>query len=141
MSDKIYFSMIYSNNRYFIPCNNKGEIHAYKSMEDGINDWEKIYHPTHEMSMEASATACIHYIFYSPTVVELSDINSLRENVILPGAHMFKLQHVSGNMTAIACEGPKTEELYNSGNKPRLVDDAQAYGQLDLFLDPTTEDE
>ena len=120
MSDEIYISIVLSGGQFYILTDKSGSITAFRDTEDGTSYYETSYNASHERGYEASMSACINNMTYSPSIIKVSGLEEIR-TMVGPEPHLFDLRHVSGYMTGIPIPDPVVgQEYWDKGVKPRL---------------------
>jgi|ADurb_Leu_01_Slu_FD_contig_111_204794_length_4986_multi_2_in_0_out_0_3 hypothetical protein len=117
----IYISIMKSDDKFYITTDKKGIISGFKTKEDGVSSYEKLYMEWHQRSHEASMSACLGYMTFQPSIVKVSGVDEIRK-MVGNEPHLFDLSHVSGYMTGIQIPDPAVgQEYWDKGAKPQLI--------------------
>jgi hypothetical protein len=122
LDDKeFYISIVLSGGRYYIATSKTGVISAFPTAKDGTKFYEDSYNTSHERGYEASMSACINHMTYSPSIVKVSGLDEIKK-MVGPEPHLFGLSHISGSMTVISIPDLSVgQEYWDKGEKPKLI--------------------
>lgn len=103
-------------------CKEDGKwvIQGFERESEGLRFFERGYSQNHGRGYEASMSACIFDIQYSPRIVEL-DLETIQADLLGDELRLKGLSSVAGHMTGLVCAGPKAAEMYETGSVPRLT--------------------
>lgn len=120
MDEKIYISIIKSNDNYYIKLNRSSAVEAFKTETEGVRFFEDGYNRHIQSGAEGAASACLNNMFFSPSIVCVEGLKEIKKIV---GDHPkpYSLSHVSGYMVALMIPDINIgEDYWNKGVKPRL---------------------
>ena len=110
-----------SNKDKYFMCSKEGDILVKENPVEAIRDIEDSYNRNHGRGYESSMSACVHHIFFQPTVVQIpEDIEEIRKMLAEPGG-VFGLRHISGHYHGRKLKPEAAEELLKTEIKPRLI--------------------
>lgn len=91
------------SGKIFLMTNRDGSVSGFASVKEAQDSFEEGYNRNHRRGYEASMSACVHFIFFEPKVLELKDesIETLKEIVGEGPYSNCSLVTVAGRMTGI----------------------------------------
>jgi hypothetical protein len=92
-------------------------IYGFKSKKEGLRYFEDAYNRNHDMSYEASMSACINHIFFQPSIVSLT----IEEIKAIGPQKLLRLSHISGFMTILSLPRKAAKPIWDAGAKPKLI--------------------
>jgi hypothetical protein len=103
----------YDNEVYIMTDQDTKSVVGFKNSVTAARHFEQPYFErTMGDNYERSASACIHFIFFTPKVMEFDGINNLAKLLAPPPYDVYTCHTVAGQMTGIKCneEGKKAYE-------------------------------
>jgi len=122
---KNWIALVKTAKGIFIVLDDSNEaILGFVDQADGLRYYEDAYHRAHGRSYEGSMSACINWMAYQPSIVELTDeeISGLLERDEEGHTYACSLWHTSGGMTGVKCND-SAEAVWERGAKPKLWDE------------------
>jgi hypothetical protein len=97
-------------------------IQGFKSVKAGLAYFEDAYHANHARSYEASMSACVNFIMFQPSIVQIKSYKELKEKIVdEKNFAVFELRNVAGWMVGISTR-PEAEKYWEEGTVPALVE-------------------
>lgn len=129
MEDANYISIIQMNgagtlhrDRYGLLMTKTDEgiwmIHGFQTETDGIRYYEDGYNKAHAISYEGSMSACINYMFFRPSIVNMS-LEAIESMVDEQVVHTMR--NVAGTCHFLPLIHAVADVRWNAGTKPRLI--------------------
>ena len=119
--DEIAAVIFKSSGKYYFMLNADGSIAAFKTLQKGSEYFTDGYKSNHRRGYEASMSACINYISFTPSVIATT-LDKIKLLVGEPPYHPVTIGNVSGRMYGLECVNvPDTEKIFEAGFKPALI--------------------
>ena len=116
----MFIALILAEEKVYMLANDEFDVIGFSTLRKAKNYFENSYKSAHSRSYEGSMSACLNYITFQPSIIEIKDVEDIRNNIAEEKPKTVRLSHLSGFMNAITTrEGVK--ELWNSGIKPKLI--------------------
>jgi hypothetical protein len=95
-------------------------VRGWKNVEDALEHWEGAYRRAHNRGHIGSMTACLHFIMFHPSVVELTleEITPL----IPKERRVVSLSTDTGSIDAVILND-KAAAFWEKGSKPALIEE------------------
>ena len=93
-------------------------VRGFASKADALGYFERGYDAAHRRSYESSMSACLNWLHFQASVVDLKDSEMpalVSERAIKTG------RHISGRMDFIPLIAEKAEPIWKAGAKPELI--------------------
>lgn len=116
----MYIALILAEEKVYILANKDFNVVCFKSLKKAISYFEDCYNSNHSRGFEASMSACLNYITFQPSIINVDNIEDIKNNVAAEEARNVELYHVSGFVNGITTR-EKAIDLWNSGRKPSLI--------------------
>ncbi|MFF2532286.1 hypothetical protein ACFVS2_25590 [Brevibacillus sp. NPDC058079] len=114
-----------ADNKIFLMTTSDNVVQAFETVQKGLNYFEDGYNRNHSRGYEASISACINNMSFSPSVHEWEheDIAPLIEMgvVDMNSFRGYRLSNTSGSMNGALLTGEQAKEFHDRGVKPRLI--------------------
>jgi hypothetical protein len=115
---------ILADNKIYLMMNDK-TVQGFDTVNEAINHFEVGYNNNHARGYEASMSACLNFIQFSPSIHEWEHENLtplVDEGVIeLDNFRGYSLSSVSGRMLGAICTGENALTFHESGITPKLI--------------------
>lgn len=112
-----------SNDDKYLMCDKDGTILVKENPDDAVRDVEDSYNRNHGRGYEASMSACVHNIFFQPTIVQISE-DLVEVATLLVDMSISHLGHISGHYHGRKLKKEAADELLKTSIKPRLISPA-----------------
>lgn len=116
----MYIALILSDNKVYILATNNYDVLGFTSLNKAISYFEDSYNSSHGRGYEASMSACLNYITFQPSIIEVENFEDIKNNIAAQEPKKVQLSHVSGFMKAISTKD-EAIEFWNKGKKPQLI--------------------
>ena len=116
----MFIALILAEEKVYILANNDFDVIGFSTLKKAKNYFENSYKSAHTRSYEGSMSACLNYITFQPSIIEIKDANDIKNNIANERLETVRLSHVSGFMNAIKTR-ESARELWSSGIKPKLI--------------------
>ena len=104
----------------YLMCAKDGAIFINDNQVDAVRAVEDSYNRNHARGYEASMSACVHDIFFRPTVVQIpEDIQQVI--LLLVDMQLHHISNVSGRYYGRKLRKEAADELLKTSVKPRLI--------------------
>jgi len=123
----MFFIVLIKTNKgvFILAQSEKGNaVQAFKRREEALGYFEDAYNDKHSSGYEGSMSACINWMFYQPSVVEVVGLEDIK-TIAAEEPRLFHLQNSSGSMTGIDTR-EVAKELWENGVKPKLIRDKES---------------
>ncbi len=94
----MFIVMFETKNEYYIMSNSTGEITAFETELKGQQYFQDSYAASLHGSYESSVSATIHWITFSPMLVEVNSLDDMKENLLANKPMFMTMRNVSGMM-------------------------------------------
>lgn len=113
----IYLVMFKTSDGYYFQTNKKDN--SFVGGED-INKILINFEYNHSDSTW-SASSCINYISFTPSVVAVNQIEDIKQYLGDPPFKCVSVRNISGGFEGVKCISGNYEELFELGIKPSLI--------------------
>jgi hypothetical protein len=115
-----YIVLVKSENKIWLLLSDNKSIVSFHTPVEGTKWFEKAYQERHARSFEASMSACIHHLFFQPSIVEVPNIEFIDKNILSADRRVYRIGNVAGRML-VAETQPGAAEMWEKGSKPKLI--------------------
>ena len=118
----MYATIVKTTDGLFIVANSDGSVQGSESEAELVRSWERMYKDAHTRGYERSMSACVHMLFFQPSIIQFEDVEDLltflehEDGKVAP----FSLSSVAGSMTGLRCTDAG-QARWDAGIKPDLV--------------------
>lgn len=122
--EKAFVSIVQADRKFYLVASKNEQdqwaVKGFKTLNEGLQYYEKGYEEFHNRSYESSMSACINWMMFQPAIVELSleEMHVIVEKPI----HVVFLRNIAGHMNGIPLL-PEAETIWERGRKPELIND------------------
>lgn len=115
-----------SPERFFLMTDAEDIVHGFTSETAALRYFEDAYNRKHRQSYEGSMSACIHSIFFQPSVIPMGrGMTKLEKLIARNEAGQFEIvtsSSVAGRMSGIRLKLDEGRAAWEKGTQPRLID-------------------
>ena len=119
----MFATLVKTSDGIFLVCNGgDASVQADESEAALVRMWESMYHQAHGRGFERSMSACVHFLFFQPSVIQFEDTDDLlsfienEDGKVMP----YSLSSVAGSLSGFKCT-EAGEARWESGTKPTLL--------------------
>lgn len=112
------------DDTYSLMTDHEGVVVGYPSELEAIASFEDTYERKHRQSYEGSMSACIHSLFFQPSVItirEVADLEPLVKRNEDGSVGLASMRTVAGSMTGLVLNLEAGKAAWERGAKPRLI--------------------
>lgn len=113
-------AIIEIDKKFILLTNPDGVVSGFESEKQGCNSFEQAYNRGHARGYEGSMSACIHFIFYQPSIVYFTNIEAVKK-ILKDPIILISSWSAAGSMYGLQCKVKEARTLWNKGMKPRLI--------------------
>jgi hypothetical protein len=95
-------------------------IVGFKSEAAGCAVFTDAYNRNHDRGYEASMSACVHAIEFSPRVIKAPSIPELKRKVLTDPPTLCEISSISGRYLTLRCR-KSAKAYYDKGRTPELI--------------------
>ena len=110
----------------YVLMSEEGKLTAFQSLQQARDYFEIAYDKRHGSTYERSMSACIHYIFFEPRVINVKSKKELKTLVAKP-PQSLSWWTVAGGMEGLLLDRKKGAALYKKATRVRLIKSEQEY--------------
>lgn len=99
-------------------------ICAWDSKADALDYWENGYKKAHARSYEGSMSACVNYIFFRPSIIEIDgepNSEALVHFGVTPNSDCIEISNISGRIMEVVLDPKLGKKLWENGTRPKLI--------------------
>lgn len=100
----------------------KWEVLGFKSEQQGMDYYQKGYDKKHLGSYESSMSACVHFLFFHPSIIRVAEGIKGLQKLVGKNPGLKNYSHISGFYTGIPIDEKIAVTLWDRGRKPSLFD-------------------
>lgn len=113
-----------SENKVYLLMN-EDSVRGFDTTGQALNYFEESYNRNHSRGYEASMSATLNYIQFTPAVHEWNhdDLQPLVDDKVidLDTFRAYSIYSISGRMKGALCTGEKAQEFHDNGITPSLI--------------------
>lgn len=109
---------------YSLMTDHEGVVVGYTSEAKALASFEDAYERKHRQSYEGSMSACIHSLFFQPSVITIrgtEDLEPLVKRDEDGTVGLAEMRTVAGSMTGLVLNLEAGKAAWERGTKPRLI--------------------
>ncbi len=121
--------LIKTSGRILLMTDRNNRVQGFESKVEALRFFERAYEGAHARGFEPSMSACINFITFHPSVVEVEggEPNSVTLRKMFniaddDSVEIVTVNNVSGTMSGIdVTKAPNAEKLWKNGATPQLI--------------------
>ena len=118
--DKAFVSIVKTEIGFFLlvsKVDDQWSVMGFKTEREGLGYYEIGYARSHNRSYESSMSACLNWMAYQPSIIEL-ELEIMK--ALTKDQHVYHLRHVAGYMDGIKLT-EEAAKYWEAGKKPELI--------------------
>lgn len=119
--EKGFWRVIVEVDKKFILMTDKdGVVSGFESERQGCESFERAYDRGHSRGYEGSMSACLHFVFYQPSIVYFANTEAVKK-ILKEPIVLISSWSAAGSMYGLQCKVKETKAIWNKGTKPKLI--------------------
>jgi hypothetical protein len=120
----MYVVLIEADDRIWLMLNEDSSVRAFTSQQEGLSFFEDSYNRNHGRSFEASMSACLNYLTFSPSIIEIQSEQDMVDQLVGAGPYQaMTLSSIAGSIYALECTLDTAQAIHAAGAKPSLINE------------------